>query len=133
MKASNNQTFNNDSPDEESHKAIKPLPVPINDKPVSEKPEIQDKNMFSPVPSQDPDAVLIPHFKMQSGKKKKDETKEQREERKAKEKDKEKKRSKSRKKDKKDDKKHKSAKKETAEEGPKEENRLTLNPEAAKQ
>ena len=122
MKASNNQTFNNESPEESSQKAIKPLPVPINDKPVSEKPEIQDKNMFSPVQSQDPEAVLIPHFKMPSGKKKKDETKEEREERKAQEKrEKEKKRSKSRKKDKKDDKKHKSAKKDTAKDGPKEE------------
>lgn len=40
MKASNNQTFN-ESPDEASSaKAIKPVPIPNNDKPVSEKPEI---------------------------------------------------------------------------------------------
>jgi hypothetical protein len=28
MKASNNQTFNNESPDEASPKAIKPVPIP---------------------------------------------------------------------------------------------------------
>ena len=28
MKGSNNQTFNNDSPDESSQKAIKPIPIP---------------------------------------------------------------------------------------------------------
>lgn len=129
MKASNNQTFN-ESPSEgqSSKKHIKPVPILITDKSVSEKPEKQDKNVFSPIPSQAPEEVDIPHFKQSSRKSKKDEP--ERESRKSREQMSS--RSKSRKKDAK--RQHRTEKKEKldpVQEKPVDEGRFSLFPHDA--